>query len=192
MRDLSTADFDWNGDPSANYEAASLVDRHSSFEGNFRSQRDLRVEGEVKGSVSCDGTLFVAEGAAVSATIEAEHIDVAGDLSGEVRCRGRLQILPTGRVRAAVSTASLVIQEGAVYEGQLDMAGIERPALRPLRGRPSLGPVSAEQAPADRGSAGGTTYIRKLGSPETAWESTGEETDSAEKRRENDETAPVG
>src|SRR4051795_10597382 len=99
MRDLSSAEMDWNDDPAIQFEAASLVDRHSSFEGDFRTQRDLRVEGALKGNVACDGTLFVAEGGTVAATIDAEHVSVAGDVTGEIRCRGRLQILPSGRVR---------------------------------------------------------------------------------------------
>ena len=171
MRDLTAVDFDWSEGPSARFEAASIVDRGSSFEGTFRSQKDLRVEGELKGTVACDGTLFVAEGALVSATIDAEHVTVAGDVHGEVRCRGRLQILPSGRVRARVATGSLVIQEGAIYEGELDMAGMERAAPRPLRSRPAPPPVSIEAVAADRQSGSGSTFIRRLGSPETAWAS---------------------
>lgn len=171
MRDLAGAEFDWNDEATMSFEAASLVDRHSAFEGTFRSQRDIRVEGEVKGTISCDGTLFVAEGAVVSATVDAENINVAGDLSGEVRCRGRLQILPSGRVRAKVSTNALVIQEGAIYEGQLEMAGVERATPRPLRARPQTEPVSIEAASAERQAASGTTFIRRLGSPEAPWES---------------------
>ena len=171
MRDLTAVDFEWNENTSAGFEATSIVDRGSSFEGTYRSQKDLRVEGEVKGTISCDGTLFVAEGASVSATIDAEHVTVAGDVHGEVRCRGRLQILPSGRVRARVATGSLVIQEGAIYEGELDMAGVERAAPRPLRARAAPPPVSIEAAAADRQSGTGSTFVRRLGSPETAWES---------------------
>ncbi|MBL8128461.1 MAG: polymer-forming cytoskeletal protein, partial [Chloroflexia bacterium] len=127
-------------------------------------------EGELKGTITCEGTLFVAEGATVSATIDAEHVTVAGDVHGEMRCRGRLQILPSGRVRARVATGSLVIQEGAIYEGELDMAGVERTMPRPLRARSTPPPVSIEAAAADRQSSTGSTFIRRLGSPETAWE----------------------
>jgi cytoskeletal protein CcmA (bactofilin family) len=170
MRDLTAVDFDWNDDASTGFEAASVVDRESSFEGTFRSQKDLRVEGELKGTISCNGTLFVTEGAVVSATIDAEHVTVAGDVHGEVRCRGKLQILPSGRVRARVATGSLVIQEGAIYEGELEMGGIERSAPRPLRTRTAPAPVSIESAAADRQGNSGSTFIRRLGSPETAWE----------------------
>ena len=171
MRDLTAVDFDWNDEASNGFEAASVVDRGSAFEGTFRSQKDLRVEGELKGTVACTGTLFVAEGAMVSATIDAEHVTVAGDIHGEVRCRGRLQILPSGRVRARVATGTLVIQEGAIFEGELEMAGIERAAPRPLRTRSAPPPVNIEAAAADRQGGSGSTFVRRLGSPETAWES---------------------
>jgi cytoskeletal protein CcmA (bactofilin family) len=171
MRDLSTVDLDWNDQTNDAFDTASLVDRHSAFDGNFRSQRDLRVEGEVKGSVTCVGTLFIAEGASVAANVEAEHVTVAGELSGDIRCRGRLQILPSGRVRASVSTGSLVIQEGAVYEGQLEMAGIERSTLRPIRARSSIATAVSDAGVAERQPGNGTTYIRRLGSPEAPWDS---------------------
>jgi cytoskeletal protein CcmA (bactofilin family) len=171
MREISPSELDWNSETAMSLEAASLIDRYSAFDGEFRAQRDLRVEGEIKGTVTCDGTLFIAEGAAVSATVDAENVTVAGDLTGEIRCRGRLQILPSGRVRANVSTGALVIQEGAIYEGQLTMAGMEQSAPRPLRSRGTAGPVSIEAAAGERGASSGTTYIRRLGGPEAPWES---------------------
>jgi cytoskeletal protein CcmA (bactofilin family) len=178
MRDLTTADLDWNDESVGSFDTASLVDRHSAFDGNFRSQRDLRVEGELKGNVICEGTLFVSEGATINATVEAEHVTVAGELTGEIRCRGRLQILPSGKVRASVSTGSLVIQEGALYEGQLEMAGIELSSLRPIRPRPSIAAVSNDPGAAERPPGNGTTFIRRLGSPEAPWQSAEGDTDS--------------
>src|SRR5215213_9810770 len=136
-------------------DSFSVIDRHSNFDGTFRSSRDLRIEGEVKGTIECQGTLFVAEGANVSAKVEAEHIAVAGDLNGDIRCLGRLQIMPSGRVRGKVSTITLVINEGAYYEGQLEMAPPESRgaagAPRQISPRPavsapvSLPPVAANQ-----------------------------------------------
>lgn len=185
MRDLSATDFDWNEDSTVPFEAASVVDRHSAFDGTFHSQRDLRVEGDLKGTVTCEGTLFVTEGATVTATVDAEHINVAGDLSGEIHCRGRLQILPSGKVRARVSTAALVIQEGAVYEGQLEMAGLERTAPRRLRTRSANEPVSIESATNDRQAGNSATFIRRLGSPEAPWEA-----ESAEPTSDREAEAP--
>lgn len=164
------------GDDFIDNDAFSLIDRHSSFEGTFKSERDLRIEGTAKGAIDCRGTLFVAEGASVDATIDAEHVTVAGEVTGEVRCRGRLQMLPSARVRGKIATQSLVINEGAVYEGQLEMTAADA--------GPRL--VRAGNAPVPIGSAGehrsgsATTYIRRLGGPETAWgEPAGDDADDA-------------
>jgi cytoskeletal protein CcmA (bactofilin family) len=192
MRDLSTADLDWVDDSVASFETASIIDRHSSFDGNFRSQRDLRVDGELKGNVTCEGTLFVSEGATIAATVQAEHISVAGELSGEIRCRGRFQILPSGRVRANVSTGSLVIQEGAIYEGQLEMAGIERSTLRPIRSRSSPPSVGSDPGQPERQQGNGTTYIRRLGSPEAPWESPEGDSDDAPAKIDSDTHESAG
>ncbi|HEU0114333.1 MAG TPA: polymer-forming cytoskeletal protein [Thermomicrobiales bacterium] len=147
-------------------EALSLIDRHSTFDGTFRSDRDVRIEGDVKGSVICQGLLFIAQGATVNANVEAENVTVAGDLEGEVACRGRLQLLPSGRMRGKVSTGSLVINEGAYYEGQLEMAAPDDRA-RAARAAGGSGPVPITAATENRSA---TTFIRRLGSPETAWE----------------------
>src|SRR5688572_31979202 len=105
-------------------DSFSLIDRYSNFDGTFRSSRDLRIDGEVKGTIECQGTLLVAQGANVTAKVEAENITVAGDLNGDIRCRGRLQIMPSGQVRGKVMTETLVINEGAFYEGQLEMSAM--------------------------------------------------------------------
>lgn len=111
----------YRGMPAQQPESTSVIDQFSNFDGTYNSARDLRVEGQVKGTIVCKGTLHVAQGATVKATVEAEAISVAGELEGEVNCRGRLELLQSGRVKGQISTQSLVIHEGAVYEGDLEM-----------------------------------------------------------------------
>lgn len=99
----------------------SVVDRNSEIEGTFTTTQDLRIEGNLTGTINCDGVLFVADGATVDAAVEAASIIVSGTLRGQIRCRGRLEITATGSVGGEVETAALVIVEGARYEGQITM-----------------------------------------------------------------------
>lgn len=183
---------------SAESESISVIDRFSNFDGTYRSTRDVRIEGQVKGTIDCKGTLHIAQGASVDATIDAENISVAGELSGEINCRGRLQIMPSGRVRGKINTVTLVINEGAFYEGELEMA-VSEPQLgagrssrsrsslssggasSPTNGSPSA-PVpleSTDTAPSPNvgGSGGGSgnTFIRRFGGQETSWDQGGAE-----------------
>lgn len=129
-------------------ESTSVIDQYSNFDGTYNSARDLRVEGQVTGTIVCKGTLHVAQGATVKASVEAEAISVAGELEGEISCRGRMELLQTGRVKGEISTQSLVIHEGAVYEGDLEMGNN---ASKPRRSRSldrSTASAAADPAPA--------------------------------------------
>ncbi len=179
-------------------DSVSVFDRYSSFDGTFNLTRDLRVEGQVKGTITCQGTMFVAQGSSVNAVVDAENITVAGDLDGEIVCRGKLQILSTGKVHGKLTTASLVINEGAVYEGELVMeTGSGSSAREYVRPRsttlPSAAAAStvtsgdsdtprADPAPSSTAgpAAGGNTFIRRFGGQETTWDQTDESTGDTE------------
>jgi cytoskeletal protein CcmA (bactofilin family) len=99
----------------------SLIDRNSNFNGVFRTSRDLYVEGEYEGEIYCEGTLTIAESANFSGSVEAGIVSVAGTLQGEVTCAGRFEILPTGQVSARVVSGSIIVRDGAFYEGEMRM-----------------------------------------------------------------------
>lgn len=101
----------------------SLIDKHSSFTGSYRSTHNLRIEGVVEGQIECRGTLTIAEEARVKAEVVAQNVIVAGNLDGEVTCPGRFQILPSGHVVGKVVAGVLDIRAGAFYEGDLSMHG---------------------------------------------------------------------
>ena len=127
----------------------SVIDAASAFDGLFRVGNHLRIEGEAKGEIQCEGTLTIAEGATVTARITAVNVVVAGTFNGEILCGERLQIQPSGRVSGTVTTGSLVIQEGALYEGELHMR------TTPAENRPQPSAVrAAPAAPPGRGRSG--------------------------------------
>jgi cytoskeletal protein CcmA (bactofilin family) len=125
----------------------STIDRSSAFDGVLRTARNLRVEGQAKGEVYCDGTLYIEEGGQVDARVVSANITVAGGLTGEILCQGKLQILPSGRVSGRVATASLVIQEGAIYEGELRMSNLDEEPDETLEPQISRQPITASIVP---------------------------------------------
>lgn len=101
--------------------ARTVIDRDSQFDGNFRSDSDLLIEGTFEGEIDCKGTVIVAEGANVSATVRARNVVVAGSANGEVSCDERMTIQATGEVRGKAQAATLVVEEGAFFEGEFKM-----------------------------------------------------------------------
>ena len=58
----------------------------------------------------------------MQARIAAEHVTVLGEVNGAIECSGRVEIAASGRVNGEVTAGTLVIQEGAFFEGHLKMA----------------------------------------------------------------------
>lgn len=178
--------------PDDDQQSISVIDQFSNFDGTYQSTRDLRIEGQVKGTIECRGTLHIAQGANVQAKVEAENISVAGELDGEITCRGKLLLLPSGRVKGKINTVSLIIHEGAFYEGELEMRSDNgRLPVRASRRAPITSSTPAPEPERDttggtqRGgeSGGPSTFIRRFGGQEQQWE--GNRTDEAPESAES-------
>jgi len=102
---------------------ATVIDAQSHFSGNYRSDSDLIIEGSFEGEIECNGTVTVAENATLSATVRARNVVVAGAANGEITCDERFTVRPTGEMRGKAQSATLVVEEGAFFEGEFRMGG---------------------------------------------------------------------
>ena len=82
-----------------------------------------RVEGKLKGEVRASDLLVVGPQAIVQATVRAAKLVVLGEVRGEVLGASRIEVCPGGKLFGDVETQSLVIQEGATFEGRSRMSG---------------------------------------------------------------------
>lgn len=101
----------------------TVIGDGASIEGAIRSERSIRIRGNVQGEIESKQRVVVEEHAQVQARISAEHVTVLGEVNGAVECAGRLEIASSGKVSGEVSAGTLVIQEGAFFEGHLKMTG---------------------------------------------------------------------
>lgn len=137
---------DRSSSPMRPIESLTLIDRYTTVEGTLVSSRDIRIEGELRGTLQCEGAVQVAEGGRVDATVEAGAITVAGQLRGSITCRGKLHILRTGRVTGSITTNSLVIEEGGRCEGELAMGSALAEASLPSASRGNASAMLPESA----------------------------------------------
>ena len=113
--------------PSAVFQ--DVVGTNSSFEGDLKSDGNVRIDGFFRGSIESAGNVIIGEMAKVLADVTAQNISVSGALKGKIVAMGRLEILSTGRVWGDVSVASLLIDEGGLFRGKSAMEGDYGPLL---------------------------------------------------------------
>lgn len=103
--------------------AVCAIGAGARFQGLLSFWGSARIEGSLHGEIVARGALELGPQAHVKARVDVDVLIVEGTLEGHVVARERLEVLPGARVLAAIRTPSLVVADGAVFEGRLEMAG---------------------------------------------------------------------
>ena len=89
-------------------------------EASFKSM--LRVDGRFSGRVtSASGTLIVGAGGQVDANIEVAVATIHGVVNGDIIAGQRIELGRAAKLNGNIQTPSLVIEQGAVFEGSCKM-----------------------------------------------------------------------
>ena len=89
-------------------------------EANFKAM--MRVDGHLSGRVSSSsGTLIVGANGKVDANIEVAIAVIHGTINGDIIASQRLELGRAAKVNGNIQTPSLIIEQGAVFEGSCKM-----------------------------------------------------------------------
>lgn len=98
----------------------TVISEGASIQGVFDlSAVNLRIAGRVKGDITTDGRIVVAEEATVEGTLEAESIRLEGYVEGDVHAEEKIVLCPPSEVRATLDADVLEIQPGADFVGSV-------------------------------------------------------------------------
>jgi cytoskeletal protein CcmA (bactofilin family) len=111
-------------DPSA---TSAFLGKGSRVTGKLVFEGTVRIEGHVEGEIAAQDTLIIGESAIVNAQIIGTSVVVHGRVTGDITAKKRLEVRAPGRLVGNITTPSLVIHEGVVFEGQCSMGGTETP-----------------------------------------------------------------
>ncbi len=89
-------------------------------EANFKAM--MRVDGTLSGRVSSSsGTLIVGANGKVDANIEVAVAVIHGTINGDIIATQRLELGRAAKVHGNIQTPSLIIEQGAIFEGSCKM-----------------------------------------------------------------------
>ncbi|HVR03604.1 MAG TPA: polymer-forming cytoskeletal protein [Polyangia bacterium] len=102
-------------------EVTTLLGRGSEFEGKLSFEGTVRVDGKLSGEIFTDDVLIIGEGAEVNAEISVGAIIIEGTVHGNIHAKRSVEIHTPARVRGNISTPSLAIDKGVMFDGQCQM-----------------------------------------------------------------------
>jgi cytoskeletal protein CcmA (bactofilin family) len=119
--------------------------------GEISGNEDLHIDGSVEGLVQLDDRkLTVGASAKLTADVVAREVVVYGSVKGNLRARDRIEIKKDGSVVGDLTTARIMIEDGAYFKGSIEIdrtaAGNEKDAEKPAFAR--TGTASTTTTPA--------------------------------------------
>jgi cytoskeletal protein CcmA (bactofilin family) len=93
----------------------------TEFEGLLSFEGTVRVDGSFKGEIQTEHCLIVGETAEIHAEVKVGNLIVMGKLFGNVVASQKVEIAASGHMKGDLHTPSLIIQEGALLEGNIHM-----------------------------------------------------------------------
>ena len=89
----------------------------------FKDPVNLQINGRFEGTLDAKGNLSIGEKAQVKATIKGEAVSIGGIVNGTISATSRVELLSTARVTGKVSSPRVIMHDGAILHGTLEMAG---------------------------------------------------------------------
>jgi cytoskeletal protein CcmA (bactofilin family) len=100
---------------------SAFIDQGSEFEGKLTFKDTVRIDGSFRGEISSENTLIVGETGSIEATIRSNTVVVSGQVDGDIIAGQQVVLHKSAKVHGDMTAPSLIIEEGAVFNGQISM-----------------------------------------------------------------------
>ena len=127
---------------------AAVIGRSIQINGDLRGDEDLRIEGDVSGTVELkNSALTIGKEGKVKAGVYAKSIAVDGETKGDLYATERVSVHANARVQGNIIAPKVSIVEGAHFKGSIEMdpAAVEK-ALGKVTGSDSAKRVSMRRS----------------------------------------------
>lgn len=164
---LQSSDYTYNGKnnppapnqnpvPSVKTVSAPIeqatIGRSLVIKGEVTGAESLYIDGRIEGKVTlADHRVTIGRNGIVQADINAREVVVMGKVTGNIDCGDRVDIRSEGVVNGNVSTMRIIVEDGAVLKGGIEVKSGERKQNQP-QGKTESKP--AEQPKAMAATAG--------------------------------------
>ena len=99
----------------------TVIGPETEFKGTVHSQGSVYVEGAVEGEIFSQGDVHIGSKSCIKGNVYAKRVIIAGEVNGNVEATQGLKITKTGRVYGDLSGDRLIVEEGGIYKGRVNM-----------------------------------------------------------------------
>jgi cytoskeletal protein CcmA (bactofilin family) len=93
-----------------------------TIKGEIFGDGDLRIAGNIVGSLSSTGNIIVEKSGLLEGEIKVNSATVAGKINGNIDCSEKLILEASSQFFGNIKTKQLVIECGALFQGKCEMS----------------------------------------------------------------------
>jgi len=93
----------------------------TKIEGNLSSESDARIDGTIEGNVNVHGKVIIGETGTIIGDIKCSICEISGTVKGKLNIGNRLTLKASAIFTGDMTTAKLIIEPGAVFNGTCKM-----------------------------------------------------------------------
>ena len=125
----------------------TLINEGTEIEGKVTFSGTVLLNGRMHGEIVSNDVLVVGEKGVVNATIHAGIIEISGEVVGNVSATDRIELHANCRVYGDIEAPVVIIDEGALLEGQCRMTKGRPKDITASPRDPSVVPLKRQEMP---------------------------------------------
>jgi len=95
----------------------TVIAKGTAIEGKFACGDNVRLDGSIQGEVQVDKRLVMGDGSFVQGNIHARDAAIKGRIKGDVFVKEALHLLETAVIEGNITARTMIVEEGARYNG---------------------------------------------------------------------------
>jgi len=99
----------------------SVITEDCVFTGNVSTKGALRVDGIVDGNISEAKEVFVSKTGKVNGDISCEKCIIYGNVVGNIVVKEKTEIMSSATIEGSIASPKVLIEDGAVFNGNISM-----------------------------------------------------------------------
>ena len=104
-------------------QTETVIGNSTTIQGELTSQGNIKIDGQVSGTIQTSQMLTINPNAKIMAEVEAQSAVIGGEVQGHLKISGRLVLSPTAKVAADITCPTLKVEEGSLFTGKCHMPG---------------------------------------------------------------------
>lgn len=105
-------------------EEINFIASGTKLVGDLVSSGDVRIDGQLNGSVKTQGKLVLGETGVVDGQISCQSAIIGGQLKAKITTKDLLTLKSTAKLSGEIVSGQLAIEPGAIFSGKCSMGPI--------------------------------------------------------------------